>query len=66
MKDDQALSAILSIVLMLILVIALAALVFLLSTGMLSNLTKPTFISPKISAQAISGKNVIDIFNQGG
>lgn len=66
MNDEHALNEVVAAALILILVIALAALVFVLSTGMLSNLTKPTFISPKISAQTISGKNVIDIFNQGG
>jgi PGF-CTERM protein len=66
MNDERAVSEMISVVLIIFLVIAMAALVFLLSSGVLSNLTKPTFIAPKISAQTISGKNTIDLFNRGG
>ena len=66
MNEDRAVSEMISVVLIIFLVIAMAALVLLFSSGMLSNLNKPTFIAPKISAQTISGKNTIDLFNQGG
>ncbi|MFA4860843.1 PKD domain-containing protein [Methanoregula sp.] len=66
MDDDRALNEMAAVILIISLVIVMAALVFILSSGMLSNLTKPTLIAPKISAQTISGKDVIDISNRGG
>jgi PKD repeat protein len=66
MHDDHALNEMIAAILIIALVIAMAALVFLFSSGMFSNLTKPTFIAPKISAATVSGKDVIDVSNLGG
>ncbi len=66
MKNDQAINEIIASVLIIILVIAAAAVVASLFMGLIDLTPKSAFIAPDITNQAISGKNVIKLYNKGG
>ena len=65
-KKESAVSPVISIILILVLVVALSGIVFIYVSGMISNITKPTFIAPDIDVTQYYGKNTVTLKNLAG
>ena len=63
---DDSVSEMIAIILIIFLVVILSAVIFAISSGVLSQVKQVSFVVPALSSETIEGKGTISISNKGG